>query len=195
MTVIFKPGDKVRHGFSVDPDNECAVVVEAPTANVPDYGVDADRVVWIVKRSNNGEAAWTTSDCLRLDGAPRCGHHEMEPLKYVARPHPETGEPWGYRCKRCFPEAFDPPPVLATFAVAWTIPTSVATLQDRPCKIGGNPYGRRDLPGVYVSKVYDELTAICLRHDGTWDKYGEAFATPQVAYETLLATTHVRWGD
>lgn len=81
---------------------------------------------------------------------------------------------------------------LSQFAAAWSIPPGVSG-QDVVVRIGSCAYNR--FPGIFAYKVYGELNAIGLKKDGTWHKYGDAFDSPQQAYETLLKTTHRHWGD
>lgn len=80
-------------------------------------------------------------------------------------------------------------PKLADFATAWRIPPAV-TGQKKAVRIGGCVYSR--YPGVFAYVVYDELNAYGLQEDGTWNKYGHDFGTPEAAFEALLSERTVR---
>jgi hypothetical protein len=75
------------------------------------------------------------------------------------------------------------PPALDEFARAWVVPAEVAG-QEIPVRIGSCVYSR--FPGIFVYLVYGGLEAYGLTRQNTWYKYGEAFETPQAAYEALM---------
>lgn len=80
----------------------------------------------------------------------------------------------------------------------YTVPPQVAGTTRR-VRIGWQkPYSSQQ-PGRYAMQDLGGMNSCGLRRDGTWGKYGEAFATEQEAFDVLMASPYAdvydRWEE